>query len=221
MSQASRSSVSSAGLSDDPIENVTAWFQFNQKLILVVLGVVAVSAAAILGYRWMDANKRQDASNALYRATAPLQAGRLPEAQTELEKVVRRFGGTPSGSQAAMLLSQAYFDQKKYPEGIAVLEKAMASASNAFEASFEALIAVGFESQGKYEVAAEHYGKAAAVSKFPIDKGANHANQARNLTAAGKVVEARKIWEELAKNEELPFAQEAQVRLGELVGMNK
>jgi predicted negative regulator of RcsB-dependent stress response len=219
MSKASRSS--SAGLSDDPIENLSDWFQVNQKPVLALVGIIAISAAAIFGYRWMDANKRSDASDALYRATAPLQQGKLPEAQVELEKVVKRFGGTPSGAQAVMMLGQVYYDQQKYPEGIAALEKAKGSAGSAFAASIEALIAVGYESQGKFELAAEHFGKAAAAAKFPLDQGANKANQARNLTIAGKTAEARTIWEELAKDEDLPFAQEAQVRLGELAGAGK
>jgi predicted negative regulator of RcsB-dependent stress response len=169
----------------------------------------------------MDASKRADASNALYKATAPLQEGKLPETAIELEKVVKRFGGTPSGSQAAMMLGQVYFDQQKYAEGIAALEKSKGAAGSTFEASIEALIAVGYEAQGKFEVAAEHYGRAAAAAKFPLDKGANQANQARNLTLAGKTLESRKIWEELTKNEDLPYAQEAQVRLGELLGAGK
>lgn len=221
MSQASRSSASTAGLSDDPIENLTSWLQVNQKPIVTIVGVAAISAAAIFGYRWMDGNKRQDASNALYRATVPLQEGKFPQAQVELEKVVKRYAGTPSGSQAALLLSQAYYDLQKYAEGIAALEKAKGSAGSAFQSSMEALIAVGYESQGKFDLAAEHNGKAAASAKFPLDKAANEANQARNLTSAGKTAEARKIWEQLTKLEGLPFAQEAQVRLGELSGLNK
>lgn len=212
---------SSAGLSDDPIENLTAWIQTNQKPIVAVISIAAVSAAAIFGYRWMDGNKRVDASAALYEASVPLRDGKLPEAQAALEKVVQRFGGTPSGANAVMLLSQVYYDQGKYPEGIAALEKQRGSAGRTFEASIEALIAVGYESQGKFETAAEHYAKAAEAAQFPLDKGANQANQARNLTSAGKLAEARKIWEELTKNEELPFAQEAQVRLGELAGSGK
>ena len=221
MSQASRPSSRSTGLSDDPLENLSAWFQLNQKPILIAVGVVTISAAAIFGYRWMDGNKRTAASNALYKATAPLGEGKLAETAVELQKVVQRFGGTPSGSQAAMMLGQVYYDQLKFAEGIAALEKAKGSAGSAFEASIEALIAVGYEAQSKPEIAARHYALAATASKFPLDKAANQANQARNLTLAGKTAEARKLWEELAKNEDLPFAQEAQVRLGELSGAGK
>ena len=63
--------------------------------------------------------------------------------------------------------------------------------------------------------------KAASSAKFPLDRATNQAQQARNLTLAGKPGEARKLWEELSKSEDLPFAQEAQIRLGELAGAGK
>ena len=221
MAQAPRSSTSSVGLSDDPIDNVTSWLQANAKTLAIGVGVIALSTVAVFGYRWMDASKRTQADEMLSRATSPMQAGKLPEAQAALSQVVSKFGGTTTGAQAAMLLAQVLFDQKKYQEGITALEKAKGSAGASFGASFEGLIAAGYESLGKFEVAADHYALAAAASKFPLDKGANQASQARNLTTAGKLAEARKIWEELAKNESLPFAQEAQVRIGELVGAGK
>jgi len=221
MAQATRTSSTSVGLSDDPIENASAWFQVNQKPIVIGIGIIAISAAAIFGYRWMDANKRTEANNELYRATAPLSEGRLPEAQTALEKVVKRFGGTSSGNQASLLLAQVMYEQKKFAEGIASLEQAKGAAGSEFTSPIEAMMAVGFESQGKYDDAAEHYGKAASSAKFPLDRATNQAQQARNLTLAGKPAEARKLWEELAKDEDLPFAQEAQIRLGELAGAGK
>ncbi len=220
MAQASRSTASS-GLSDDPIENLTTWLQLNQKPILAVVGVIALGAAAIFGYRAMDASKRTAANNDLYKATAPMMEGKLPEAQAALEKVAQRYSGTASGSQAALLLAQVFYDQQKFAEGIAALEKAKGSAGSEFGTSVEALIAAGYESQGKFEQAAEHFAKAASAARFPLDKAANQASQARSLTMAGKPADARKIWEELAKQEDLPFAQEAQVRMGELAGAGK
>ncbi len=219
MAQAPRTST--VGLSDDPIENLTAWLQTYQKPIIATVAVVALSVAAIFGYRWMDANKMVAANNELYAATGPMQQGRFPEAQTALERVAQKYSGTASGSQASLLLAQVLYEQQKYQEGIAALEKGKGSAGRDFEASFEALIATGYESQKNFEKAAEHFGKAAAAAKFPMDRGAHQAAQARNLMTAGKLAEAKALWEELAKNEELPFAQEAQVRIGEITGLGK
>lgn len=219
MAHASRSS--SAGFSDDPIENVANWVQINQKPLLTVVGVAAIGAVAIFGYRYMDSNKRTAANNELYRATAPMTEGKLPEAQAALEKVVKSYSGTSSGSQAALLLAQVMYDQRKFVEGIAVLDKAKGSVGSEFSASVEALIAAGYESQGKFDVAAEHFGKAASAAKFPLDKASYQASQARSLTSAGKAEDAKKLWEALALQEDLPYAQEARVRLGELAGAGK
>jgi predicted negative regulator of RcsB-dependent stress response len=216
MAQASRSSISTGPLSDDPVENISLWFQQNLKVVLIGGAVVLVAVAAVFGYRSMDESKRIDANNELYKATGPMLQGNLPDAQIALDRVAKRFAGTSSGTQASLLLAQVLYDQKKFAEGIKALEAASGAAGPDFGASVQALIAAGYESQGKFVEAASHFETASSLAKFPVDKGANRASQARSLTEAGKFAEARKIWEELAKDESLPFAQEAQVRIGEL-----
>jgi predicted negative regulator of RcsB-dependent stress response len=209
-----------AQASDDPIESLTTWVQAHAKQLGMGVGVVAVSAAAVFGYRSMEAGKRAEASAALYRATGPMMEGKLPEAQAALEKVATRYRGTDAGAQSTMLLAQVLYDQKKYADGIKALEAAKGSAGE-FASSFETLIAGGYESEGKFAEAAEHFAKAASAAKFPQDRGMAQAAQARSLMAAGKVTEAKALWETLAKDESLPFAQEAQVRLGELSSVSK
>ena len=140
--------------------------------------------------------------------------------EAEFVKVAKSYSGTASGQQAALLLAQALFDQKKYAEGVASLDKAMGGASADFSAAMESMIAVGYELQGKLADAATHYGKASAAAKFENDKNSYKASEARSLMAAGKNAEARKIWEDLAKSDS-PSAQEANVRLGELAGAGK
>lgn len=221
MAQAPRTTVSTADLSDDPIENISSWFQANQKPIIYGISAIAVAAVAIFLYRSNDASTREKASRALYEAQAPLSQGKLPEAAGALEKVANRYGSTTAGQQATLLLAHVLFDQKKYDAGIAALQKGQGSASADFAASFEGTIAAGYEAQSKFVEAAEHFGKAAALAKFPMEKGTFLSSQARSLMSGNKPAEARKIWEELAKDESLPFAQEAQVRLGEIVGSSK
>lgn len=220
MAQASRPVSSSSSLSDDPIEKVGEWFQMNSRPIAMAVGGVAVAAVAIFGYRAYSSGQSAKASTALYAAQAPMAQGNLDEATKQLEKVAKSYSGTASGQQAALLLSQALYEQKKYPEGIASLEKAVGGASADFKASMESMIAVGFELQGKLAEAADHYGKAATAAKFDNDKYSYQASQARSLMVAGKAADAKKLWEELAKSES-PAAQEANVRLGELAGAGK
>jgi predicted negative regulator of RcsB-dependent stress response len=215
MAQATRS-VTSAHASDDPIESVSTWFQSNGKLIGATVAGAAAVVVLVFGYRSFTGSTREKASQALYKAQEPFAAGKLDEARSELDKVATRYGSTPSGQQASVLLAQVLYEQQKYDEGIKALEKALGSSSADFRASMEAMIAAGFEMKASWADAAIHYGKASAASAFPADKHQYEAAQARSLTSGGKLDEARKVWESLAALEGDPMQQEANVRLGEL-----
>lgn len=215
MAQATRSATP-AGLSDDPLENASAWFQTNQKPILLSIGAIAAVAVLIWGYRGMESSKREKASQALYQAQAPMAEGRLPQADTALSKVVERYGGTTAGQQAVLLVAQVRYEQGRFPDGVKALEGAVGSASDDFKAAMHELMAAGFEAQNLQEKAAEAYAKASDAAKFPADKAEFKAAQARALMLGGKTAEAKAIWESLATQQEFVFAQEAQIRLGEI-----
>lgn len=218
MAQAPRSHSSSAAISDDPLENATVWAQANSKPLLMGLAAAAVIAAGIFGYRALSASKIADSSAALYRAQGPLLEGKLPEAQIALQGVATKFSGTSAGQQANLMLAQVLYDQKQYQGAIDMLTKARGSASRENQASFDAMIASGFEGLGNLEKAAEAYGKAATSSITNQDRDRYLLSQARSLMLAGKSAEAKKIFEGLATDNTSPSAQEARVRLGEIAG---
>lgn len=218
MAQGSRSNSSSAGLSDDPIENLTMWVQANAKSILLGLGGAVLIAAGVLGYRYFSASKIAESSAALYAARMPLMEGKLPEAQAALQRVATKYSGTGAGQQATLLLAQALYDQKQYQGGITVLEKARGGASREMEASIEGLMAGGYEGLGNLEKAAAAYGKAASVAMSPSEKKLYQTSQGRSLMLAGKLEDAKKIFTELAVDNASQYAQEARVRLGEIAG---
>jgi len=60
------------------------------------------------------------------------------------------------------------------------------------------------------------YQKAAAKAPYKTDHDVFMASAARALTTAGKTDEAKKIWTELAKDDQSPASAEARVRLGEI-----
>jgi tetratricopeptide (TPR) repeat protein len=130
--------------------------------------------------------------------------------------VVNRYAGTNGGTQAALTLAQALYDQKKFKEGVAVLKKAEANAPTDFRPSIHVLEAAGYEELRNLVAAAEQYKLAASVTRFPVDKAEYQASAARDYAAAGKTAEAKAIWTQLLKDETGPVAAEAKVRLGEL-----
>jgi tetratricopeptide (TPR) repeat protein len=201
---------------EDGADSALDWARANSKAISIGLTVVAAAVVIAIVARQYS-NRREDAAEAaLGRARQSYAQGNLPLAQTDLRRVISQFGGSAAGSQASMLLAQAYYEQGKADSGLKVLDEGDASSSD--RAAFEALKGAGFEQKKEYAKAAERYKAAAAeVTDAKMAKDRYLADAARAFTSAGNKAEAAKIWEAMAKDATSPFSSEAKVRLGELV----
>ena len=200
---------------DDHAESVTDWARTNAKPLGIAVGVVALAAILwVVGNQWR--NQRAGAADAaLSRARQSYAQGNLPLAQTDLRRVIARFGGSSAGSQATMLLAQAYYEQGKADSGLLVLNEGKPTSLD--RASFEALKGAGYEQEKKWAEAAARYQAAAGLTEAKIAKDRYMADAARTLTEGGKKAEAEKIWTSLSKDNTSAYAAEARVRLGELM----
>ena len=86
----------------------------------------------------------------------------------------------------------------------------------AFASGIESLKAAGYEGEQKFDKAAEHYLKAVELAELQGEKDYLKGEAARALAAAGKRVDAAKLWAELADKADSPMAAEAKIRVGEL-----
>jgi predicted negative regulator of RcsB-dependent stress response len=188
-------------------------FQLYRKQISVTAIVLATVAAAAFLWQASNARKSAQADKAFYDVTE-LVAQRNPKAPDDLAKVAKRYNGTAGGIQASLLLAQSKFDAGKFDDGQKVLDEI--SSPGVFASGIESLRAAGYESQQKFDKAAEHYLLAIAKAQLSGEKDFLKGEAARALVAAGKKAEARKLWEELAGKFDSPMASEAKVRLGEL-----
>jgi predicted negative regulator of RcsB-dependent stress response len=199
---------------DDRTESAMDWARANTKPIAIAAIVIALAAATwFFAKQWRE--RQADAAEvALNRARQSYGQGNLPLAQTDLKRVITRFGGSAAGSQASMLLAQAYYEQGKPDSGLKVLNDGKPSDTD--EAAFEALKGAGLEQKKEYVQAAERYRAAAGLADAKIAKDRFMADAARALTSANNKAEAAKIWSALANDNASTFAAEARVRLGEL-----
>jgi lipopolysaccharide biosynthesis regulator YciM len=175
-----------------------------------------VIAAGFWFYKASHAKQVANASNALAEAEQALNAGNLALAQSDLEKLSKRYDNTPSGKEAVLLLAQVLYQKGQYQQGIEQLQKIANADTKYIAAGANSMIAAGYEQQSKYADAASYYQKAADKAAFPTDRDNYRAAAARALASAGKTDEARKIWTDLANDLTSPAAAEARVRLGEL-----
>jgi predicted negative regulator of RcsB-dependent stress response len=199
-------------------QTFSEWLQVNTKAVSIGAAVVVVAAAGYWFYMRSGELKRLNAERGLNQAKQSLAAGNPALAQTDLQRVAARYRGTPAGSQAAMLLAQLEYDQGKYAEGIKVLEPYQtSSAAGPNEAAVWSLTADGQLTLGKPADAASSYQKAADATSLSGERSMYLAKAARSYAVAGKVPEARAIWERLATDPDaVTFRNEAEIRLGEL-----
>ena len=201
---------------DDELD-LMDWIRANSRWVGIGAAVVVLAGAGWWVYTQSKIRKEQNAAQALFMAKQSMAAGNLVLAQSDLTRLVGRYGGTSAGSEGAMILAQINYDQAKYQEGIAVLENAAKGAPAPMEVQLRSLIGDGFLSMKNAPSAAKEYERAADLSTHVLEKANQRAKAGRAYMTAGDTAKARQIWTELAADARTPsIAAEAKVRLGEL-----
>jgi len=186
------------------------------KPAAIVVGAAAVIAVGAYFWRESQRNEAIRAEKSYYQAQGSLSTGNRALAESDLQKLIQRSPSTTAGVQASALLASLRYEDGKYAEGVALVEKAIGHAPDHMKPGLHALLAAGYEDQKKLVEAAAEFRKAAEATPFEREKEKYLADAARALTTAGRTEEAKKIWADLAADELSPTAGEARVRLGEL-----
>jgi predicted negative regulator of RcsB-dependent stress response len=199
-------------ISADPDSLIDTFQLYRKQLSIAAIAVAVVVGGAFL-WQANTARKNTQAEKAFFDAMS-LASQRDPKAPEELSKVATRYRGTPGGVQAALLYAQAKFDEGKFDDGQKVLDAI--SSPGVFAPGVESLKAAGYEGQGQFDKAAEHYLNAVAKARLEGEKDYLKGEAARALAAAGKKAEAAKLWAELAEKTDSPMSSEGRIRVGEL-----
>ena len=108
---AARRPVPSAAADDalaGKFAEASAWTSRNSRAVVIGLIVLAVAAAAGLGYMNHRAEMRTRAAAELLQVRQTAAAGDVPTAVAALQGFIDRFGNTPSGAEARLLLGQLH-----------------------------------------------------------------------------------------------------------------
>ena len=187
-----------------------------RELSFGALAIVTIAAAGWL-YAFSSTKNKVRAEILLNQAETSLSAQRVPEAQTQLERLVRGYEGTPAAGQGLLRLAQVLYDQGKFADGITQLENAFEEYGDGpFAVSVRELSGAGYEQMGQPAKAAERYSEAAAKSKLDGERDQLAARAARAWTDAGNKEEALRLWRQIAAKPGHPMANEARIRIGEL-----
>jgi len=204
---------------DDRPESILDWFQLYSKQATWAGVAILVFAAGGWFYIRSQDLKAERAERAYFAAQRSVAAGNLPLAQSDLEKLITRYGSTTAGMQAELQLAQILYDQGKYQQGVDRLKKAEDNigSSDDFGSSVHLVMAAGLEQLKKYNEAAAEYEKAAKAARFDSDRQRYMSSAAMAYLTAGDKAKAKSIWTDLGADSKGTVAGEARIRLGEML----
>src|SRR5215217_5052046 len=82
------------------------WYQRHQRALLMVLGLLAVGAIVAWFIIASGKRKEQFAARSLNQARAAAEAGNLPLASSELQRLIETYRGTDAATEAVITLNQ-------------------------------------------------------------------------------------------------------------------
>jgi predicted negative regulator of RcsB-dependent stress response len=202
----------------DRAQTFVDWTRINSRALTAGAVLVVVAGAAFWFYGRSKQIQAGNAEKALQTAKQSMNAGNVPLAQTDLQKVYAKYGNTSAGVEAAMLLAQLDYDSGKFQDGISTLQKVSgSSAANGVEATVRSLEGDGYAQMGKMSDAAKQYESAADATGYETEKAYQRAKAARAYQTAGDTAKARQIWTDISTDPRYStMAAEARIRLGEL-----
>jgi thioredoxin-like negative regulator of GroEL len=202
----------------DKLQDLFERARNNSKVWMVATGVLVAAVVIYIFVGRLRLITNNNAERALNNAKQSLSSGNLPLAQSDLDKVYSRYGSTPAGVEAALLLAGLDYDAGKVQDGITLLEKLAGSgAASSVQATIRSLEGDGYAQMKKLGEAAKQYEAAAAATSFETEKASLRAKAARTYEQAGDTAAAHKLWSQLATDPTTEsVASEARIRLGEL-----
>jgi len=195
---------------------VPAWL-LNPRLLGGVVGGIAVIAAAAWFISSSATRKEAFATRALQTARQAAEAGNLPLAASELQKVTQTYKGTRAGNEAVLSLNQVRLVNNQAELAVVGLREFAASNPKGYTAQAQALLGVALENTRKAAEAAVAYQAAAAAAELDYVKAQYLLDAGRAWVDAGKPDEAAKVYREVVeKYSKTESVTEAKVRLAEV-----
>jgi outer membrane protein assembly factor BamD (BamD/ComL family) len=194
------------------------WYQRYQRPLLIALAVVAV--AAIVVWFIMASNKRKEqfASRSLDRARAAAEAGNLPLASSELQRLITTYKGSDAAREAVITLNQVRMVNGQSTLAAVGLRDFLASKPPAkYLPPAYGLLGAALENSKSWAEAAEAYSQASNAADVPYLKASYLVDAGRAYREAGRTAEATRAYRTIVeKYRDSPGFTEAQVRLAEL-----
>jgi outer membrane protein assembly factor BamD (BamD/ComL family) len=196
------------------------WYRDRNRLLAA--GGVAVALVALASWFVISSNKRKEefAAKSLNQARAAAEAGNLPLASSELQKLIQTYKGTDAASEAFITLNQVRLVNGQSELAVVGLRDYIATKPDAkYVAPAYGLLGAALENAKKFAEAAEAFSNASKSADVDYLKARYLIDAGRAYREAGKGTEAIAAYRTvIQKYPKSPSFTEAEVRLAELTG---
>lgn len=171
------------------------WAERNQQIITVALVIVAIAIAGLLYYRSYRRSLGDQAAQQLEMIYQTVAMADVEGARTELGTFIERFGGTPYGAEARLLLGDLYLRDGSPQQALAVLRPLGESPREPIELQAAMLLAAAYEQDNQPEEAERTYLAVADRSELDFEVREAVAGAARIRAARGDVDGAMQLYQ--------------------------
>lgn len=196
----------------------TPWYR-DQNRLLAIAGA-AVALVALATWFVISSNKRKEefAARSLNQARAAAEAGNLPLASSELQKLIQTYKGTDAASEAFITLNQVRLVNGQSELAVVGLRDYIATKPDAkYVAPAYGLLGAALENSKKFAEAGDAFSNASKAADVDYLKARYLIDAGRAYREAGKSAEAVAAYRTVVqKYPKSPSFTEAQVRLAEL-----
>ena len=196
----------------------TVWYR--DKLRLTGAAVVFVLLLGVVVWLVLASGRRKEefAARSLNQARATAEAGNLPLASSELQRLIETYRGTDAATEAVITLNQVRMVNGQSELAAVGLRDFLAKKPpQRYLAPAYALLGTALENSKRPAEAAEAFVNASKAADLDYLKARYLIDAGRAYRAAGKTAEAQAVYREiLQKHPKSSSFTEAQVRLAEL-----
>jgi outer membrane protein assembly factor BamD (BamD/ComL family) len=196
----------------------TPWYRDRNRQL--VAGAIAVVVVALIAWFVVSSGRRKEefAARGLNQARAAAEAGNLPLASSELQKLIQTYKGTDAASEAVITLNQVRMVNGQSELAAVGLRDFLAKKPEPkYVAPAAGLLGAALENAQKWADAGDAFSSASRAADLPYLKARYLVDAARAYREGGNTQQAIAAYREIIqKYPKTTSMTEAQVRLAEL-----
>jgi tetratricopeptide (TPR) repeat protein len=175
----------------------SAWATTHARSLIIGAVVVLVLVVSVLWIRSSRAADLAAAATELTTLRQTVQAGNPAAAIRDLQTYVDRFGGTPAGAEARLLLAQSHLQAGQGQQAVNVIEQQARNLGEPLGTQAALLLGSAYESLNRWDDAEQTYLRIADGARFDYQKVQALENAARVRVERGEPAGAVELYDRL------------------------